>query len=74
MSMPTQTCWHCKHFRFSTEEPDYSELTPGSPASMSCEKKMWKDGTRTLTPMDTDGDFAKAMEIGFACTQFEVSR
>ena len=35
----SKTCLHCRHFEFDWGEPDYSELTPGSPASIVCRKK-----------------------------------
>jgi len=33
------TCLHCHYFDFDFGEPDYSEMTPGSPGHMLCWKK-----------------------------------
>jgi hypothetical protein len=65
-TIPTQTCWHCKHFSFMRGGQHYSELTPGYNAEMECDKQQWRD------PMDSHGTpFAEAMEIGFTCKLFK---
>ena len=36
-----RTCYSCRHLRVDTEIPAYSEVTPGEPFAMKCEKGHW---------------------------------
>jgi hypothetical protein len=35
------SCARCEHFYFRLAEPGYSEVTPGSDFSMSCNRNRW---------------------------------
>lgn len=37
----SKTCWLCRHMVFIHASPDYSELTPGSNATIECGKHYW---------------------------------
>jgi hypothetical protein len=37
-------CTDCEHFALSEHEPDWSEYTPGTPASIGCMKGHWTLG------------------------------
>jgi hypothetical protein len=67
-AIPSQTCWRCKHFSFQVATGDYSDVTPGADFNLWCNKMRWPG----LEPTESQEDFAKAMEIGFTCPEYEA--
>ena len=59
-------CWFCEHFYYSQGTPDYSDLTPGSSFSMSCEKQHWN-----FDPYETSQEeFGKMLSSARDCPDF----
>ena len=69
--MTEKLCVFCKHWSFSGGEPGYSEMTPGSDASMYCDKNMWG---RKFRLWDISGaeDFRKIIKTAETCQHYEL--
>lgn len=39
--MLNKVCYNCKHIYVSAPVPDWSDVTPGSPFRMGCDKGHW---------------------------------
>ena len=50
--VPEKLCVFCENWSFSGGSPGYSEMTPGSDASMNCEKGHWKQKGRRSSWFD----------------------
>jgi len=66
----TPICLFCNHFYYSPATPGYSEMTPGSDASMGCYKNLvdfdlWDDDTET---------YRQKMLTAVNCPQFDAAR
>lgn len=62
-----KNCLVCKWSDLYPEQPGYSEVTPGSPASWSCSKRRWKDNPLTLDKRE----FLKLIEKAKTCKDFK---
>ena len=62
-----KSCLICKHSILHPEEPDYSEVTPGSPSYWSCFKNQWE---RDPLELDKKG-FIKLIKQAETCKYFE---
>ncbi len=75
MSDKYKTCWACKWFAFEDGEPDYSDVTPGGPFSIRCNKFVVQRGGRKLTRYDeSDPDqqtFRKCINMAKTCPDFK---
>lgn len=58
-------CWWCKHFRFDSGSPTYSEYTVGSDFRMSCEKEQW------VFDMDSQEHFGRCLSTAETCKHFK---
>lgn len=65
-----RTCILCTHFHFDGGEPDYSELTPGTRASIRCSKGVFWHCLETLS----EEDYRAAMLTADKCDQFDARR
>lgn len=63
-------CVLCKFFHFDGGSPGYSELTPGSSASMECFKGVWRESS--LEYKSTE-DYRRMMLTADACRHFELA-
>ena len=53
---PGDTCLCCEYFYIMPDTPDYSEYTPGEPASLSCEKYHFCD-------INIPGDWSECIDF-----------
>ena len=60
-------CLHCKYFIFDGGEHDYSEETPGSNSSMSCNENRWK-----LIAQPDMYDFRRIFPTAETCSVYEL--
>lgn len=58
-------CLFCEHLYFTSEQPGYSEYTPGYPAHLECLKGYWSFPDIT--------DFRDTMKMAETCKKFIVS-
>ena len=64
--MASRTCLECKHWEWYAADPGYSEMTPGSDASMYCIKSYW-----SLKMYDDDrGDVRHKLNTAERCPEF----
>ena len=60
-------CWWCSHFYYSNSYPAYSEMTPGSDFSVSCDKQHWIfESDKT-----TQEEFGVMLSAAESCKDFE---
>lgn len=64
-----RNCVDCAHWRYSSGSPGYSEWTPGSDASMSCDKQYWKWDQE----IDEERDVKAKLHTAETCADFEFS-
>lgn len=62
-------CVLCKRFDFDGGWPHYSDLTPGSSASMSCDKGMWKEDMDYMTATE----YRRLMLTAETCAHFTLA-
>ena len=62
-------CVICEHWQFSGGEPGYSEMTPGSDATMGCAKGHWGRKFR-LWDLYGTADFRAKIKIANNCADF----
>ena len=67
--MTERLCVFCKHWYFSGGERGYSEMTPGTDASMTCLKGHYDKKDIRLLEMTTE-DFRAAIEIAITCKDY----
>lgn len=65
--MSARTCLDCKHWWWYPGEPEYSECTPGTDASMHCSKGHWRLGMFD----DNRGDVRQKLKRAERCKDFE---
>jgi hypothetical protein len=63
----SRICYGCRFFSIEQEEPDWSEITPGSPWSMSCTAGFWSFNTLK----DDERTFAAKLETAETCPKYE---
>lgn len=71
--MLEKLCVFCKHWQFSGGSPGYSEMTPGTDASMDCNKGHYG---RSFTLQDLYGeeDFRAKIKLAEACPDYEPAK
>jgi hypothetical protein len=62
-----KNCLFCKHFRFATGEPDWSEVTPGHDIEIGCKEDIWELDNY----IDTETSFRRKMLTAKSCDQYE---
>ena len=62
-------CVNCRWFQYTTGEPHYSELTPGSDITIGCLKNHWRHENTETTAFQ----FQKYMNSANDCPDFEIS-
>ena len=68
MSDLGRSCMMCKHFHIDMGSPGYSELTPGTPADVSCSKSE----QRAFDDYGAEA-FRKWIRFGNTCQRFEAA-
>lgn len=77
LSQEQRLCIFCKHWRFHGAEAGYSELTPGSDASMECTKNQWtklkvlKKDWAVFCQIDSSEDFRSVISAAQRCDEYE---
>jgi hypothetical protein len=68
--IPGRVCWDCKHLYFDPGERGYSEQTPGSDMSMSCQREYWEFefGDETLA------SFRDKLQTAERCADYAFER
>lgn len=75
-------CWLCKNFELDPGEPDYSEVTPGSPSRMGCAAGHWffgeyygPYGFRGAYGFEvtSEANFCQAMAMAETCQDFDLA-
>lgn len=64
--MEEQLCLFCKRFTMVAEEPDWSDVTPGSNFEMYCSKNHWDFDTRKAS----EDDFRKTLLTAEDCKDY----
>ena len=67
--MPEKLCVFCDHWRFSGGSPGYSELTPGTDASMDCAKGHYP-GWSTLQDLSGPEQFREVISMAQTCSDY----
>lgn len=68
MAIDDRLCWFCKHFWYSSAEPDWSACTPGSDFGISCNKAHWTFDAFTTS----QGEFGKMLTTARTCLDFDL--
>lgn len=76
--MAEKLCVFCEYWHFDGGSPGYSELTPGTDASMDCAKGHWKQrGRRSLwfdmTQVNGPEDFRALILKAATCADYSPS-
>ena len=69
--MSEKLCVFCEHWEFDGGEQGYSEMTPGTNASMGCKKEHW-DGKR-MVDIWSEVDFRKIILTAKDCKDYEIA-
>lgn len=68
MADKIRTCVACVHFELDLGETGYSEVTPGGPGYVECNRGHYYESNRVIVTTD---DFRTCIKRGWKCEDFE---
>lgn len=71
-AMTDRICYECKHCFWISSTRAYSDLTPGDPGEMGCDKKHWREYIQDGSTLELS-DLAKNILLAETCADFSAA-